>query len=186
MDFITEERLQEAALVWLFAYEIAISDKNRENLEQRLESWFNKLELSRRVGPKLSRTKAEHLAPKGNLKRSDSGNIIIENARIKGEWSSNGLTAESLIRFDHSVMTYKILSELRPESLWDKCQYRSMYSDYETRNSKDLQVPRLITEHAKKGFYYSASKIWNDIPANIREIQTLGCFKKQLKAHLTS
>ena len=59
-------------------------------------------------------------------------------------------------------------------------------SNYETRNYKDLQTPRLITDHAKKGFYYPALKTWNDIPANIREIQTLGRFKKELKAHLTS
>ena len=30
----------------------------------------------------------------------------------------------------------------------------------------------------KKGFYYSALKAWNDSPANIREIQTLGHIKK--------
>ena len=73
-----------------------------------------------------------------------------------------------------------------PESLWNKYKYRSAYSNYETRNCKDLQIPRLRTEHAKKGFYYSALKAWNDVPANIREIQTFGRFKKELKAHLTS
>ena len=30
-----------------------------------------------------------------------------------------------------------------------------------------------ITEHALKGFYYSALEAWNNIPANIRESQTL-------------
>ena len=59
-------------------------------------------------------------------------------------------------------------------------------SNYETRNCKDLQIPRVKTELAEKGFYYSALKAWNDIPANIREIQTLGRFKKELKAHLTT
>ena len=60
-------------------------------------------------------------------------------------------------------------------------QYRYAYSNYETRNCKDLQIQRLKTEHTKKGFYYSALKAWNDIPANIREIQTLRRFKKELK-----
>ena len=110
---------------------------------------------------------------------------IIENACIKDEWSSNWLSVENLIRFDRSVMAYKILSKLSPESLWDKYQYRSVYSNYVTRNCKDLQIPRLKIEHAKKGFYYCALKAWNGIPANIREIQTLGRFKKELTAHLT-
>ena len=105
---------------------------------------------------------------------------------IKDEWSSNWLTVENLIRFDRSVMTYKILKKVSPESLLDEYEHRSMYSNYETRNCKDLQIPRLVTEHAKKGFYYSALKTWNDIPANVREIQILVRFKKELKAHLTS
>ena len=49
---------------------------------------------------------------------------IIENARIKDEWSSNWLSVENLIRFDRSVMAYKILNKLSPESLWDKYQYK--------------------------------------------------------------
>ena len=129
----------------------------------------------------LSKTKLDTLQRLHNR-----AHAIIENARIKDEWSSNWLSVENLIRFDRSVMAYKILNKLSPESLWDKYQYRSAYSNYETRNCKDLQIPRLKTDHAKKGFYYSALKAWNDIPANIREIQTLGRFKKELKAHLTS
>ena len=111
---------------------------------------------------------------------------IIENARIKDKWSSDWLTVENIFRFDRSVMMYKILNRLSPESLWDKYQYRSMYSNYETRNCKDLQIPRFITEHAKKGFYYSALRTWNDIPVTIRKTQTLRRFKKEIKAHLTS
>ena len=111
----------------------------------------------------LSQTKLDTLQRLHNRAQS-----IIENARVKDELSSNWLTVENLIRFDRSVMTHKILNKLSPENLWDKYQYRSMYSNYETRNCKDLQIPRLRTEHAKKGFYYSALKTWNDIPANIR------------------
>ena len=68
----------------------------------------------------------------------DRAHSIIENARIKDEWSANWLSVENLIRFDRSVMAYKILNKLSPESLWNKYQYRSAYSNYETRNCKDL------------------------------------------------
>ena len=66
-------------------------------------------------------------------------------------------------------MAYKILNKLSTDSLWNKYQYRFAYSNYITMDCKELQIPRLRTEHAKKGFYYSAIKAWNDIPANIRE-----------------
>ena len=49
-------------------------------------------------------------------------------------------------------MAYKILNKLSPDSLWNKYQYRFTYSNYITMNCKDLQIPRLRTEHAKKGF----------------------------------
>ena len=50
------------------------------------------------------------------------------------------------------MITHKILKKLNLEGLWDKYQCRSAYSYYETRNCKDFQIPRLITEHAKKDF----------------------------------
>ena len=83
-------------------------------------------------------------------------------------------------------MTYKIMNRLCPESLWDKFQLRSFHSTYNTRDCKDLQIPRYRTEFAKKGFHYAALTLWNDTPAEIRELPTLDRFKKQLKTHLKS
>ena len=82
------------------------------------------------------------------------------------------------------VMRYKIMNKLSPECLWDKFELRWAHSKYATRGCHDLQIPRLNTEHAKKGFKYSALKLWNDTPVETREASTLNCFKKKLKAHL--
>ena len=60
------------------------------------------------------------------------------------------------------------------------------HSTYNTRHCKDLQIPRYRTEFAKKGFHYAALTLWNDTPAEIRELPTLDRFKKQLKPHLKS
>ena len=89
-------------------------------------------------------------------------------------------------RYDRNVMTYKIMNRLCPESLWDKFQPRSFHSTYNTRHCKDLQIPRYRTEFAKKGFHYAALTLWNDTPAEIRELPTLDRFKKRLKTHLKS
>ena len=88
------------------------------------------------------------------------------------------------LRYDRSVMTYKITNNLSPENLWDKFQKRSSLSNYETRFCKNLQIPRLNTEHAKKSYYYSALKDWNDVPIDIRELPTVGSFKNKLKHSL--
>ena len=49
-----------------------------------------------------------------------------------------------------------------------------MCSKYGARNS----------ELAKNGFKYSALKLWNDTPVDVREASTLKCFKNRLKAYL--
>ena len=78
-------------------------------------------------------------------------------------------------------MTYKIMNRLCPESLRDKFQSRSFHSTYNMRHWKYLQIPRYRTEFAKKGFHYAAVTLWNDTPAEIRELPALDRFKKQLK-----
>ena len=79
-------------------------------------------------------------------------------------------------------MTYKVMSKLSSESLRDKFELRSMHSSYVTRNCHDLQIQRLNTEHTKKGFKYSALKMWNDTPVDMREASILGCFKKTIES----
>ena len=111
---------------------------------------------------------------------------IISNARMKDSWSTSWLNVENLFRYDRNVMTYKIMNRLCPESLWDKFQPRSFHSTYNTRHCRDLQIPRYRTEFAKKGFHYAALTLWNDTPAEIRDLPSLDRFKKQLKAHLRS
>ena len=127
----------------------------------------------------LPTMKLETLQPLHNRAQS-----IIESARLKDNWSCDWLNVNNLIYSDRSVMTYKIMNKLSPGSLWDKFELRSMQSSYVTRSCHDLQIPRLNTEQAKKGFKYSTLKIWKDTPVDIREAPTLGYFKKQLKAHL--
>ena len=122
-------------------------------------------------------------------KSGDRARSIVENARYKDNWSCDWLSVENIIRFDRSVMTYKIRNKLSPESFWDKFQQRSLQSNYATRSCRDLQIPRLNTEHAKKSYRYSAIEIWNDIadiPVAIRELPTIIRFKKELKEYLKS
>ena len=96
-------------------------------------------------------------------------------------WSCDWLSIENIIRFDRPVMAYKILNKLSPENLWGKFQQRSSQSNFATRHCKDLQIPRLNTEHAKKRYQYSTVKIWNTIPPDSRELPTICHFKKKLK-----
>ena len=121
----------------------------------------------------LSNSKKESLQ-----RLQDRAISIIETSRIKDEWSHNFLRSEQLVMFDRAVMAYKIMDRLCPENLWNKFQRRSEYSSYNTRFCRDLQIPGY---NLKKGFSYSALKVWNEIPISIRELPNLCQFKKQLK-----
>ena len=129
----------------------------------------------------LSKSKKESLQ-----RLQDRAISIIETSRIKDKWSNNLLSAEQLVIFDRAVVVCKIINRLCPANLWDKFKRRSKYSSYSTRFCRDLQIPKYNLQYTKKGFSYSALKVWNEIPINVRELSTLCQFKKQLKMYLKS
>ena len=48
-----------------------------------------------------------------------------------------------------------------------------MICEYGARNHRDLQIPRMKLEYAKRSFYFSGVKTWNEIPDNIRKQESL-------------
>ena len=111
---------------------------------------------------------------------------IIGLGRFKDPWPKKLLSVVNLVRFDRCVMVYKIVNKQYPESLWNMFQQRCTISNYNTRNYRDLHIPKLNLELTKKRFHYSGIKAWNDIPVNIRELPSLRLFKTRLKKHLMS
>ena len=79
-------------------------------------------------------------------------------------------------------MAYKILHGLRPDNLRHKFVERSMISEYGTRNHRDMQILKARSEYAKRSFYFSGVKNWNEIPDIIREQESLARFKNILES----
>ena len=109
---------------------------------------------------------------------------LIANARYKDGWTCERLTVKSLISFENGVMTYRILHDLCPENLRHKITERSMVSDYKTRNNGDLQIPKVRLEYAKRSFYFSGVKNWNNIPNNIQEEESIARFRTGFREYL--
>ena len=95
---------------------------------------------------------------------------MIHTSGIKDNWTPKILSVEQLITFDLTVIVYKIINKLCPENLWSKFNLRSLYSRYNTRFCRNIQIPKYNLEYAKKGFSYSALKNWNEIPLSIIEL----------------
>ena len=83
----------------------------------------------------------------------------MEKERIKDQWSSDWLTVEQLITFDRSVMNYKMMNKICPESLWDANKTREVCSNYRTRNCTYTQLPRYYLEYSRKAFIAQVLKL---------------------------
>ena len=124
----------------------------------------------------LSATKLHSLQ-----KLQDRAMTLIQSAPIKDRKPSATLSVNELIKLDQAMMVHKILNEQCPEILKQKFTKRSQVSKYETRRANDLQVPRPRPEITKKSFSYKGAKVWNDIPNNIRNVESAALFKKQAR-----
>ena len=58
----------------------------------------------------------------------------------------------------------------------------SMISEYKTRNHRNLQIPKVRLECAKRGFYFLGVRNWNDILGKIREQDHLLVSKRDLES----
>ena len=94
------------------------------------------------------------------------------------------LSVKFLISFDQGVMTYKNLHGLCLENLRHNFTERSMISEYRTRNCGYLQIPIVRLEYAKRSFYFSGVKNWNDILDNVRERGSIARFRTGLRDYL--
>ena len=67
------------------------------------------------------------------------------------------ISAHNLAKYNKAVMTYKILNNLCPSSLYGKLTMRSQISAYETRNCHDINIPKQNLEFSKRSFHYSVA-----------------------------
>ena len=57
----------------------------------------------------------------------------------------------------------------------------SSFHSYLTRRSNDLHLPRVRTNRGKQTFIYQASKDWNSLDNDFKNIKSLSLFKAKLK-----
>ena len=109
---------------------------------------------------------------------------LIESAPIKDNIPTARLSVEKLMTYDRATMVHKILKEMCPEILKGKFIRRTHISKYETRRINDLQIPKLQLKLSKKSFSYVGAKVWNDIPNDIRNVESSHHFKQKMKSYL--
>ena len=98
--------------------------------------------------------------------------------------SLHWLPVECRIKFKVLVYVFKCLNSLAPAYLTELVTVyqpsRNLISCHQTL----LQVPKYNNRYGKQSFVYAAAVAWNELPVELRSIQNLLAFRKQLKTHL--
>jgi hypothetical protein len=90
----------------------------------------------------------------------------------------------SQIRNSHKLMMYKILNNMSPVYLRDHFKMSFTDQAYSLRNRKlCLILPRAQTEFLKKSFAFSGTKVWNELPEEVKCSNSLQIFKKCISSH---
>ena len=100
------------------------------------------------------------------------------------------------ILFKTCVIIYKTLDSNQPLYLKHHLVPWTPTHSYSTRSSKNIVLsPKLDCPyydrntyksyfHLKNSFYFSAPRLWNDLPVNLRSAPSLSSFRRQLKTYL--
>lgn len=78
-----------------------------------------------------------------------------------------------------AILMFKILNGLSPDYLQDLFSIRT--TKYNVRNLEmKLNLAKPNTNYLKKSFSYSAASLWNNLPNNLRTIESVRSFKKEV------
>ena len=89
------------------------------------------------------------------------------------------LSVRNLIKLGIVIFAYKELNNLHPEQDIRPFQKPDEQHTYNTRSvtNNNLFIPRGNTQVFNRTMSYSGSRLWNEIPHEIRRVQTLEDFK---------
>jgi hypothetical protein len=99
--------------------------------------------------------------------------------------SLHWLPVEYRIKFKVLVFTYKAVAKTAPPYICDLVQQHRPKRALRSSSRSLLSVPQTRTvTYGKRCFKTAAATLWNELPENIKEAQTLQVFRKKLKTHL--
>lgn len=90
---------------------------------------------------------------------------------------------ENFIKYRLATIVYKCLDGSAPAYLCELIQIHVPNRELRPTNSTKLSLPNLKVTLAQKSFTYLAPKLWNEIPTEITNLNSLYSFKKNLKAY---
>ena len=96
------------------------------------------------------------------------------------------LDIKDIFLLETAKLIFKVKNDMIPIPLRNYFEVRTTNNHrYNLRRRQEIIQPMIYrTTYALKSLQYKSPYIWNEIPQNLQECETLTKFKKQLKAHL--
>ena len=79
----------------------------------------------------------------------------------------------------------KFINKLRlgqlPSYLYERIQYNFEVHDYNTGNRNNIRLPRMKTDLQRKGVFFEGFKMFNELPAELKECQSGRYLQKTIR-----
>ena len=95
----------------------------------------------------------------------------------------NLLRVSDLLLIRDALLMYKCMNNFAPDYLTCLFKKRSSIHQHNTRNSKNLDIPKCRTAKAQNSFSYRGVSIWNSLPWEILNSPSVFIFKIKLKSY---
>ena len=88
------------------------------------------------------------------------------------------------LEYRGAIMTFKCMAGYAPKYLSSKFSKRLEISQRKTRNCDNLNIPFCKLSTGQRSFHYHTAKLWNALETNLKNVDSLNSFKRQLKNYL--
>ena len=88
------------------------------------------------------------------------------------------------LEYRSAIMAFKCSAGYVPKYLSSKFSKRLEISQRKTRNCDNLNIPFCKFSTGQRSFHYRTIKLWNALEANLKNVDSLNSFKRQLKSYL--
>ena len=98
--------------------------------------------------------------------------------------SLNWMNVSQRINYNVMLLVYKMKNNLVPQYLCNKIRFASEFHHRNTRNRNEIRLPDIRTENARKCLLYNGIKLFNELPTDLKNCDSINIFKKRLAMHI--
>ena len=137
--------------------------------------------------PGFYRSKSNVLTPGSlrTIKRPAGGQSQASNPRPLSALPRHGIYIDRCIIYKILLLVYKAINGLSQSYISSLHSFCSSSYSLRSYSNKFLQVPRSkLKSYGDRRFSIAGPKLWNSIPASLRNTDSLNSFKKHLKTFI--